>query len=192
MMRKISVLILMLIMISAFNTVDVLPEGWFKAGTKKENYTVHVDDQIKYNGAKSVGIRSNEGLKKKRSFATVMQRINAKAYRNKKIKISAQIKSEDIKGWAGLWFRIDGHSKREMLGFDNMNDRKIRGTSDWTKYEIIMDVPENSRVLNYGVLLSGKGKVWFDDFNIEIMNELSVENGKWKSKMSPENIGFEN
>ena len=35
---------------------------------------------------------------------------------------------------AQLWMRLDGEQK--TLGFDNMDDRAVTGTTGWQKYEI--------------------------------------------------------
>ncbi|MCK7516664.1 MAG: hypothetical protein MZV64_02535 [Ignavibacteriales bacterium] len=72
--------------------------------------------------------------------------------------------------------RIDGESNQQ-LGFDNMRDRAIKGTTDWKKYEIVLDIPENSTTINYGVLLGGDGKVWFDNFELkEVDKSVAVTN----------------
>ena len=57
--------------------------------------------------------------------------------------------------------------RRNTLGFDNMNDRPILGTTKWTKYEIEMDVPVDSIYITFGYLLKGGGIAWADDFTIE-------------------------
>jgi hypothetical protein len=83
------------------------------------------------------------------------------------------VKSKNVTGWAGLWLRIDpddpyhGHN----LGFDNMGGRPIKGSSDWTQYQVVMDVPEGAADLVYGALLSGDGQVWVDSMNIKIVNK---------------------
>lgn len=79
---------------------------------------------------------------------------------------------EVIEGWSGFWLRIYGEQKAEeeipqMLVFDNMQDRPIKGTTDWTKYEILMKVPDKSVSLVYGSLLIGKGKLWIDNILFE-------------------------
>jgi hypothetical protein len=58
-----------------------------------------------------------------------------------------------------------------MLGFDNMNDRGPKGTTDWTRYEISMDVPAGIVNINFGLLFpakQGEGTAWFDDLRIEL------------------------
>ena len=42
--------------------------------------------------------------------------------------MSGYMKSQDVAGWAGFWFRIDGQGARP-LAFDNMHGRAVRGTT---------------------------------------------------------------
>ena len=92
-----------------------------------------------------------------------------------------------------MWMRIDG-ANNQQLGFDNMRDRTIRGTTDWKKYEIVLDIPSNSKTINYGVLLSGQGKVWFDNMKLgEVDKSVAVTNTTTELKYpkEPVNLDFE-
>ena len=68
------------------------------------------------------------------------------------------VKSTDVDEWAGLWMRIDGLGK-ETLGFDNMEKRPMKGTTTWTTYKVVLDVPKENVHVAFGVMLSGKGEV---------------------------------
>lgn len=57
---------------------------------------------------------------------------------------------------ASLWMRIDGEQRQ--LGFDNMSDRAVSGTTDWKMYSVILDVPNDAKSIFLGVLLIGKGQ----------------------------------
>jgi hypothetical protein len=74
-----------------------------------------------------------------------------------------------------MWLRIDSRTPGESLSFDNMQDRPVTGTSDWTKCEITLDVPENSTTINYRVLIRGRGKIWFDNVSFEIPDKMTPE-----------------
>jgi hypothetical protein len=67
-----------------------------------------------------------------------------------------------------------------MLGFDNMSNRKINGNIDWTKYEIVLDVPTETISIAYGALLAGTGKIWFDDITFEIVDETVPTTNRMK------------
>jgi len=34
--------------------------------------------------------------------------------------------------------------KETGVAFDNMQDRAIKGTTDWRRYEVVLDVPEDA------------------------------------------------
>lgn len=83
----------------------------------------------------------------------------------------------------------------ESLGFDNMQDRPITGNSEWTKCEIIMDVPVESVTLNFGALISGTGKIWFDNVSFEILDnatpKISADPITLPIPEKPVNLDFE-
>ncbi|MBK6986051.1 MAG: hypothetical protein IPH32_15485 [Bacteroidetes bacterium] len=86
-------------------------------------------------------------------------------YAGKKITLSGYIKTENVTdGFAGLWMRID-----PSIGFDNMQKRGIKGTTDWTEYEITLAMnPEKTKQIVVGGLLVGQGKVYFDNFKVTV------------------------
>jgi hypothetical protein len=55
------------------------------------------------------------------------------------------------------------------LAFDNMQDRPITGTKDWTRYEVVVDVAPEATDIAFGALLSGSGHLWIDDLAFEIV-----------------------
>jgi erythromycin esterase-like protein len=98
----------------------------------------------------------------------------------KHIKFSGYIKTEGItRGWAGLWWRVDGTEMGKLLAFDNMQDRGAKGTTPWTRYEISLDVPANATNINFGVLHAGDGTAWFDSLAIEIDGKPYTDTGKF-------------
>jgi len=52
-----------------------------------------------------------------------------------------------------------------------MQRRPITGTNDWYKYEIVLDIPEDGAMMNFGALLEGDGKIWIDDLSFEIVTD---------------------
>jgi len=87
-------------------------------------------------------------------------------YRGTRLHMRAMVKADAVENWAGIWMRVDGPdtpTPQRSLGFDNMQDRPIKGTSDWTRYEIVLDVPPESVAIAFGILLQGIGEVWLDD-----------------------------
>lgn len=85
----------------------------------------------------------------------------------KRIRYSGYVKTEGLsRGWAGLWWRVDG--KSGLLAFDNMQDRGPKGTTDWNRYEIDLLVSVDAKNIKFGVLHTGDGSAWFDSLAIEV------------------------
>ncbi len=92
--------------------------------------------------------------------------MSSDSYLGKRVEYSGFLKTDNVRGgWAGLWMRVDG-PERERLGFDNMRDRGVKGTTDWTPFRIVLDVPESATQICFGCLLIGKGIVWVDELSI--------------------------
>jgi hypothetical protein len=94
------------------------------------------------------------------------------AARGKKVKFSGWIKTDAVtRGYAGLWWRVDGPPEGgmpKMLAFDNMSSRGVTGTTDWKQYTIELPVAPEAVNINFGALFPGDGTAWFDGFRIEL------------------------
>ena len=89
----------------------------------------------------------------------------------KRVRFSGYIKTSEItRGFAGLWWRVDGPSG--VLAFDNMANRGARGTQDWTLYEIDLPVASHATNINFGALHTGDGTAWFDALTVELDGAL--------------------
>jgi hypothetical protein len=108
-------------------------------------------------------------------LATINQVIRADNYRGQRIRLFAFVKTEKIEQMGCIWMRFDDDSR--MLLIDEMDDRPITGTRDWTRYEIIMDVPKDAVRIVIGGALRGQGKIWVDDFQLDVVPESVPQTG---------------
>jgi C-terminal processing protease CtpA/Prc len=135
------------------------PAGWNNFGSP--NYILALDSTNIKSGKYSATIEYKEGNPDFKAWAFTIPG----NYAGKKITLSGYIKTENVTdGYAGLWMRID-----PSIAFDNMNKKGIKGTTDWTKYEISLAMnPEKTKQIVIGGLLVGKGKMWLDNLNVSI------------------------
>jgi len=135
------------------------PSGWNNFGSS--NYTIALDSTHKTNGKYSASIAFKEGDPNFKAWAFTIP----ENYAGKKITLTGYMKTENVTdGYAGLWMRID-----PSIAFDNMNKSGVKGTTDWTKYEITLEMnPEKTKRIVVGGLLAGKGKIWLDNFTVTI------------------------
>jgi hypothetical protein len=164
------------------NTTD-----WISRGSKPGSYEMGLLKNATVNEQKVFTIRSID--KKIEGFGNLMQSSKPDLYLGKTVKMSGYVKSENVKSWAGLWMRIDYYNDK-VLAFDNMQNRAIKGTTSWTKYEIVLYVPQDATSYSYGVLLDGTGQIWFKDVKLEIVDDSTPETGITKGRNS-KSISFE-
>lgn len=144
------------------------PEGWEQGiGRGSEGGftkgTMQADSIIRQQGRYALSMAS-DGTGEK--FVSAVHVINKKL-NGRNITLTGYMKTDAVKGTAGLWMRIDG--KTSALAFDNMGKRPVTGTTDWKKYEIELPYDkESAERICVGVLLVGSGKVWIDNFRIAI------------------------
>ncbi len=160
--------------------------GWVIAGTRPQDYEMGFDSEVVHTGKSSAYVKSMAATAPE--FGTFMTIVDAANYRGKRVRLTAHVKAEQVESQAGLWLRVDG-PESTVLGFDNMQNRPIQGTHDWQKCEVVLDVPENSVDLAYGILLADKGQVWLDNVQLQVVDQ-SVPITGYETK-PPTDLGFE-
>jgi len=123
-------------------------------------------------------------------FGTMAQCVDPAAYAGKRVRFSGYVKAREVRGWAGLWMRVDGpHQSR---AFDNMRDRAVRGTKDWIRCDVVLDVAPEATNICFGILLAGEGRVWLSGVKFEVVNQSVPTTGKGAYELrKPTNLGFE-
>ncbi|MFV0591868.1 MAG: S41 family peptidase [Draconibacterium sp.] len=136
--------------------MNSIPDGWFKWGS----FDI-TSDTISREGTYSVKISSN---RKPSEFGCCAYKLPVD-FKANSITLEGFMKIENVSdGQAGLLLRIDG--KGTTLAFDNMQQKKIDGTKDWKYYSTTLKFPDGAETIYIGGILSGKGTVWFDRFQL--------------------------
>jgi hypothetical protein len=141
-----------------------IPTGWIVAGSAPKDFEFSLDSNQEWQSHKSALIAAKPGVASN-GFGTLMQTINAENYRGGRWRLSGYLKTAEAVR-AQMWMRVDA-ANRNVASFDNMDDRPITGTTNWTRYDIVLDVPANSIDVAFGFLLTKSGKVWGSDFKLE-------------------------
>lgn len=137
--------------------VDGRPAGWSGGPAA----TLHADSLIVHGGSWSA--RLERGADAAQTFSALtcavpQQRSGAV------ITLRGYLKTEGVTGYAGLWLRLQGEGRN--VGFDNMQDRNLKGTHDWAEHTIVLPYSPETRQVVFGALLEGQGKVWVDDLRL--------------------------
>jgi hypothetical protein len=136
--------------------LEPLPAPWFMAGRRPDDYEVGLlPASLSHDGHRVVQLRSRVSASGGRGdFGTLMQSFTAANYLGRRVRFSATVRTLEVTGWSGLWMRVDGRGAR---AFDNMQDRRLRGTTGWTRADVVLDVHTRAESIHFGVLLDGTG-----------------------------------
>ena len=67
----------------------------------------------------------------------------------------------------------------------------------WQEFALVLDVPKDSCNIAFGILLSGRGKLWMDDISFEevttdvLATDCQCISGRYSKKQNPKNLSFE-
>ncbi|BCL76302.1 hypothetical protein JHS3_20380 [Jeongeupia sp. HS-3] len=173
-----------------------LPAGWSKAGSRPDLYTMGIDETIRHHGQHPAVIRctlsgeAGKFYKNNPGFGTLMQMVKADAYRGMRLRLRAQLRSDEADS-AQMWLRIDSQTTR-AIRFDNMDDRALRGTRDWMSAEIVLHVPDEAAHISFGFFVNGTGTAWASGFTLDIVSTDVMETGMWAKQLheAPANLDF--
>jgi hypothetical protein len=123
----------------------------------------------KASGSLSVPISDEAG-----TSVSFYQPVLGDEYREKRVRFSAFVKTHETsnaeaRSGAGLFLSAFGRDR--FLAAANMSDRMVKGTTDWTRYEEVLDVPKDTVLLRVGITLRGPGQLWLDDVRMEIVGK---------------------
>ena len=134
-----------------------VPKGW--NGVPPGTFAV--DDQVVHGGRWSLRIeRKADGP----GEFTAVSRMLPIDFAGARLELSGFLRTENVAGFAGLWMREDGDGG--VVAFDNMESRRLNGTTGWTEYTITLPLAPGAKRLIFGVLAAGGGRVWADDLRL--------------------------
>ncbi|MDR3614360.1 MAG: hypothetical protein P4L53_12425 [Candidatus Obscuribacterales bacterium] len=172
------------------------PTGWIYSATDKNDYEVGLDQSEKHSGTRCGYLKSV--VEEPKPFGNLSSYFAPEEYLDKRLRMSAWVKTELVNSKAQLWLRVDGDWKSASSKpgcFDNMDDRPIVGSTAWRKYDLVVDIPKTSTGVAFGLMLLGKGQAWLDDVSFEEVSEDVPLTGKYASThrttSRPKNLSFE-
>ncbi len=168
-----------------------LPNDWMKTGSSPNLFDVGLDPDLK----STVLIKSRAAPAREiagNDFCTLMQSVHAAPFLGKRLRLEAELRTENVETGATLWFRVDG--PRGTLQFDNLELRRpdgpLIGTKPWTKRHVVFEISDDSVSLHYGFFLKGSGACWARNFKLEEVDVSVPVSGKGPILPRPANLDF--
>lgn len=155
---------------------DSLPDGW-QGYSNDQTYR----ELNAWSGKPAIVLKTKatEGGDPNRDYGNIGSSFSAERYRGQRLRFSAMVRTDAIVHWGGLWMRVDAKpppgQSQKTVGFDNMADRGIHGTSGWSHYEVVLDVPAEAESIHFGVVMRNGGTMWMAEPRIEaVANSVPV------------------
>ncbi|MEO7223607.1 MAG: glyoxalase superfamily protein [Devosia sp.] len=150
-----------------------LPPGWHPHHGGGDPVHAIGRDNLDPNNVTIVSTASADEVGER--FATLMQSIGADDYRGQTVRLSADLRGEDV-GQGVLWMRIDAQNAvGRAIRFDNMLSRSsegaMRGNFGWTERHILLDVPQEAGTIHFGPMLKGAGQLWARNLRLESVGD---------------------
>lgn len=180
------------------------PQGWLAAGSNPKGYEMTRDTSVKRTGTAS-GHMKQKGPDAT-GFGTLMQVTAPGELRGKRVRLTMWIKAEGADSVAP-WMRVDSQTKMSVQ-FDNRPTSDAwRSRKEWTRHETVLDVPNDTFSISYGLILRGSGEAWLDDVLLDVVDSATPSTNMGGSAReipkeqlekrppapaAPVNLGFEN
>ncbi|MEP6621040.1 MAG: erythromycin esterase family protein [bacterium] len=157
------------------STQTATPPFSWTGNVASAQYRTGIDFGVTHKGSASAYIASGTAATSL-TFGILTQTVRADAYHGKRVRLSGSLRPSNVTGNAALYLRADGPSGIES--FDNMSDRLLRGTLDWTSVSLVVDIPNDAYGISFGAILGGAGVLHLDDLQLEIVETTVAVTGR--------------
>jgi hypothetical protein len=132
-----------------------VPGGWKATESTSGEYQVSVDHTIVHDGRSSLFLRSLAAHPA--GDVQVGQDFDAAPYRGKRMRVAGFFRAA----------RIDGDAALRLGTTGSHQQTDVSGSLQWSRYEVVIDVPFDAESISLGVQLRGAGTLWVADLVFE-------------------------
>jgi hypothetical protein len=174
----------------------VAAECWGLRGSAPRDFVVSLDRDVRTSGDASALISSQ---RKTDGYVTMFQTAGAAPVRGKRVEFSADVRTRGVIGGANLLLRAED-ANGNTVAFDNMQtsygaDRRpdrlvdlgVKGDTEWSTQRVVVDIPDEARVITYGVSVFRGGNAWIDNARIEVVSD-DIETTAIDIRSSPQPV----
>ena len=187
-MRILIVLILFILAHSSDLFAEPLPRPWVHHNHREYEAGVTADNP--FAGEYAAYIRSKRV--ERNNMGTLWQAIKPRpGWFGERVMMTVSMRTLNVKEAAGLFMRVSTYGG--WIHYDYMYDRLVKGSTDWHKYMIVLDIPHDTSLIDFGAWMIGKGEVHVDDFGFQVVDQkVGVTGTSEKIEFGePENLDFE-
>lgn len=146
------------------------PSQWSLPDSIYYGYAAASDRKYRKHGSSSLRLEQVDTTKY--TWARFSQELPDTLAAGHEIELSGWIRTEEVtEGFADLFLILPETADDDLLT-DDTPGRGLRGTTEWRRMELRLQVPDSATGVRFGGLLKGGGRAWFDRFEIRIDGRL--------------------
>jgi hypothetical protein len=149
-------------------TLAPLPQGWTLGGSNAAEYAAGTCSGESWGGQAS-GALISTGFNFAGS-AHLARSIDAAGYRGQRVRLTAKMKTVNVRSGASLWLNTTGTVPADM-------PVQVQGSADWRTVSVVTEIPADARQISFGAWMTGRGKVFVNGIQIEVIQPESVAQG---------------
>lgn len=164
-MRILITLLMVVVLPCAYSFGELSLRPWVHHNQK--DYDAGVSTDNSFAGKYSAYIRSKSSATN--TTGSLWQAIKPRPdWFGEKVRLTVHMRTLKVREAAGLFMRVSTYSG--WINFDYMYDRLARGDTDWQKYTIVLEVPHDTSLIDFGAWIIGPGEVQVDNFGFEVVD----------------------
>ena len=141
--------------------------GWSIQGHAQDDYAAEADGSVMRDGHATV--RFHPTREAGGGYATYMTTLDAAPFRGRRAHAIVWIRTEGVTARGDVWLRVQGiDSPADGPGMATSLTR-LAPNADFTRYELLADVPEDAASVQLGLGLAGPGMLWMDGVRVEAL-----------------------
>lgn len=156
------------------------PPGWWAVQhAGPTSYVFTLDADRPRSGLRSLKVE-NIGPE---PFGSIYQKMAAAPYHGKTLRFGAWIRTEKTTGnrfGAGAGLTLHALKAGSPIAHVMMRKDAVKGTTDWARHEVMLNVPNGAEHVEVGLILYGPGIAWVDDVALDIVTTPPVADGPVK------------
>jgi hypothetical protein len=140
-------------------------QGWSIQGQAQGGYAAEVDGEVQREGHPT--IRFHPTRETGGAYATFMTTLDATPFRGRRAHAVVFVRTQGVTGRGDAWLRIQGSDSPADGPGMATSITHLAANADFTRYELMVDVPVDAASVQLGVGLGGAGMLWMDGVTVE-------------------------
>lgn len=145
---------------------------WKTNDPDSKEFTIALDRSTHTEGESSASMAPIRDTAK---VGQLFQVIDAAPFKDRRVEVSADMRSKLARRRAGLWIRAYDSQGRTIAADQALligPEYTVSGDVEWTTVDVALDIPNEAETVSYGMTMGGTGETWIDQVRIAVSGRM--------------------